>query len=148
LIIRIPYSQYNSLSEFSEHIVSDSITSDDGKVLSNLHGLAQLGVILEVFEKEGVEALVLKGFATALQIYADPFRRVMNDIDLLVRPRDYERAIRLVGGLDYKLTAKYTDVATLEPTRGKSVEIHTHPGHTYSTARKPNTTSQTVYGRV
>lgn len=44
----------------------------------------------------GIDTLLLKGGALAITVYDDPGARHMNDIDLMVRPAHFERAMQLL----------------------------------------------------
>jgi hypothetical protein len=57
-----------------------------------LHVEGQLRQILRAFEHEGIEVLLLKGPALAVQVYPHPATRPFADIDLLVRPEQYAKA--------------------------------------------------------
>ena len=52
--------------------------------------------LLELFAKQGISVLVIKGPALAAQGYADPSVRTYGDLDLLVRQRDIRRATELM----------------------------------------------------
>ena len=61
--------------------------------------------ILDRFDREGVEVIVLKGgsiFASNLSVFKDAF--VLFDLDLLVRPGDLQRATELLISDGYSLT--------------------------------------------
>ncbi len=65
--------------------------------------------ILDRFDREGVEVIVLKGgsiFASNLSVFKDAF--VLFDLDLLVRPGDMQRATELLISDGYSLTASQT----------------------------------------
>src|SRR5215472_1806583 len=53
---------------------------------------AELFRLLELFGKQGIPALVLKGPVLATQAYAHPSLRTYGDLDLLVRQSDIRRA--------------------------------------------------------
>ncbi len=67
--------------------------------------LRELARILEAFDAAGIETIVLKGAALAQTVYEDIGLRPMNDIDLLVRPEDVEKAVAIMRRLDYQLNA-------------------------------------------
>jgi len=63
--------------------------------------------ILDRFDREGVELIVLKGgsiFASSLSVFKDAF--VLFDLDLLVRPGDLQRATELLMSDGYSLTKR------------------------------------------
>ncbi|MEO7908823.1 MAG: nucleotidyltransferase family protein [Roseiflexaceae bacterium] len=68
-----------------------------------LHDLAE---ILFACEQEQIAAIPLKGSLLATHYYAEPGLRPMNDLDLLVRPADEQRMLRLLTRLGYQLIAR------------------------------------------
>jgi hypothetical protein len=62
----------------------------------------QLREIIRAFEHEGIEALVLKGPALAVQVYPHPATRPFADIDLLVRPDQYSKTKEALCQLGYR----------------------------------------------
>ena len=85
----------------------------------------ELARILDAFEKMGVEALVLKGAALAVSAYQDIGHRPMGDIDLLVRPRDLQRAWKIIENLNYHLLAANTEIV-LRNTDGPEIGVDLH----------------------
>ncbi|MFT3775551.1 MAG: nucleotidyltransferase family protein [Minicystis sp.] len=69
------------------------------------HVLARVGSLLAA---EGIPAMLVKGAALALTVYPDPAARPMQDIDLLVRRDDRDRAVAALmrGGLELR-TVEY-----------------------------------------
>jgi hypothetical protein len=63
---------------------------------------AELFRLLELFGKQGISALVIKGPVLAAQAYADPSVRTYGDLDLLVRQRDIRRATELMIASGYQ----------------------------------------------
>jgi hypothetical protein len=54
---------------------------------------------LEALESQGVDAIPFKGPALAISAYGDVAARTFSDVDILIRPRDFERAAAaLVAG--------------------------------------------------
>jgi hypothetical protein len=68
-----------------------------------LHDLAE---ILRACEQEQIAVMPLKGSLLATQYYAEPGLRPMNDLDLLVRPADEPRMLRLLARLRYQPLAR------------------------------------------
>lgn len=52
--------------------------------------------VLSRLQEAGIETLVLKGVALGSMVYPDPGTRPSSDIDVLIRPRDYDRAMDLI----------------------------------------------------
>jgi len=65
----------------------------------NLHMMHELGCILHAFNRRGLSVMLLKGAALNLTIYQHADLRPMSDVDLLVRPCDAQRALRLLHEL-------------------------------------------------
>jgi hypothetical protein len=59
--------------------------------------------LLDVFAGEGIAVVPLKGPALAEMLYADPVLRPFSDLDLLVRERDVEAALRVLTRDGYRL---------------------------------------------
>jgi acetolactate synthase regulatory subunit len=51
-----------------------------------------LETVVPVFEKAGIEVLAVKGIVTAYTLYAEPAERPLSDVDVRIRPEDFERA--------------------------------------------------------
>jgi hypothetical protein len=87
--------------------------SSPGVALKNFYRTQSLQSALQEWEVEhvfsrlrsaGIEPILLKGFATA-RLYAEPGLRPPGDIDLCVRPEEYEAAFKAVWGPGLKSTA-------------------------------------------
>ena len=63
---------------------------------------AELFRLLELFDKQGISTLVIKGPALAAQAYADPSVRNYGDLDLLVRQHEIRRATDLMIASGYE----------------------------------------------
>src|SRR6476659_7146410 len=68
--------------------------------------LQDLAEILRACEQEQIAVVPLKGSLLATLYYAEPGLRPMNDLDLLVRPADEQRMLRLLARLRYQLIAR------------------------------------------
>ncbi len=66
----------------------------------NLFLLEELRVILEEFDRAGIEAMVVKGHALAR--HTQGLTRVFGDLDILVAPNDILQADRVLAGLGYR----------------------------------------------
>lgn len=66
------------------------------------HAERQITEILQAFQEEGVQALVLRGPALARSVYPDPALRPSSDLDLLVEPEQVVQARRILEKLDYQ----------------------------------------------
>ena len=65
-----------------------------GRVYQRLH---------EALEAAGIDHLVLKGPHLASMYYERPWQRGYNDIDLLVRPADFEASIKVLVQADFSI---------------------------------------------
>ena len=63
---------------------------------------AELFRLLELFGKQGISSLAIKGPVLAREAYADPSARAYGDLDLLVRQRDIRRATELMIASGYE----------------------------------------------
>lgn len=54
-----------------------------------------LRTVVEALERSGVPSLPVKGVLLVHQLYEDPVERRFLDVDLLIRPRDFFRALRI-----------------------------------------------------
>jgi hypothetical protein len=72
-------------------------------LLRNRQLAAELAGVVGTLRREGIEAIVVKGGALAPTVYADPAQRPMNDLDLLVRPEDTDRAGAVLRSLGFAL---------------------------------------------
>jgi hypothetical protein len=63
-----------------------------------IHALRE---IVDAFEAAGIETILLKGPALAVEYYAEPAGRPYTDLDVVVRRRQRERAIAVLARLGY-----------------------------------------------
>lgn len=69
----------------------------------NSFHIDQLALALNALADGGVGVIVLKGAHLAPLVYEDPALRPFADIDLLIRPRDVDRALALLAEAGYDL---------------------------------------------
>jgi hypothetical protein len=67
----------------------------------NMRLYAELRRVLEAFQHEGIEAIVLKGAALAETVYGDIGLRSMGDMDILVKKDNLPRAEKIMMNLGY-----------------------------------------------
>jgi len=92
--------------------------------LKNQQNMSVQGKIIKKLLENGITCAVIKGTSVSVN-YKEPIVRTLGDIDILVRPSDYDMAIKLVCGNDckdessedHKFHFKYT-------IDGVAVEIH------------------------
>ncbi|HEX5734934.1 MAG TPA: nucleotidyltransferase family protein [Blastocatellia bacterium] len=75
----------------------------------NLFLTARLLEILDLFERNGIQAIPYKGPVLAASVYGNLSLREFCDLDILVRRREVERASRLLPSLGYRLDLELTD---------------------------------------
>jgi len=63
-----------------------------------------LAAVLKSLAQEGIEVILLKGAALAVELYGNAAFRPMVDLDLLVRPDELPRARRVLDELGYHLS--------------------------------------------
>jgi hypothetical protein len=63
--------------------------------------LARLHAIADIFAERGISWLSLKGTPQAARLYGDPSLRPSSDIDILVSPRDFVRAVTALAENGY-----------------------------------------------
>jgi hypothetical protein len=105
---------YHKLSEYPSELPEDFLTALRSGFESNARQalfLTQLlGNVLDVFERQGIEALPLKGPVLAQTLYGNVALRQFSDLDLLVRPDHVKRAklaLQSIGFLpNIQLTAR------------------------------------------
>lgn len=100
---------------------------------ANQLAVRRIAAVLERLEAAAVPALVLKGFALAPLAYGDLGARPMEDVDLLVPPRQIERAVACLEtlGLRNELGRRRPDgllanEVELIDADGNSVELHAY----------------------
>jgi hypothetical protein len=81
---------------------------------------AEIGLALD---RQGIRAILLKGFPLAEGLYPVPACRPMEDIDLLVRPEERERASHLLVALGYTDTSFGVEDFR-RPGSGLVVDLH------------------------
>jgi Uncharacterised nucleotidyltransferase len=96
---------YDSLSPFKDPALANEMRLLEQRYRTNLHkalfitrGLVR---ILDHLEALSIEVIPYKGVALSESIYGDIGLRQTGDIDLLIRPGDWERVKEAVGELGY-----------------------------------------------
>ena len=102
-----------------------------------LRTLAQLAAyrsVLDAMRQRGLPCVVLKGVDLSQRLYPEPGLRPFEDLDLLIRGRDVEPAIRTLRDLGYHLPSHqappfmlrrfHFHVALHHPKHGTLIELH------------------------
>lgn len=74
----------------------------------------ELTRVLASFEREGIDAIPYKGPALSVAAYGDPSLRQFVDLDILVRPRDVDRATELLADSGFEPHFKLRDARERE----------------------------------
>ncbi len=93
----------------------------------NLLLSAELVRLVGCFRRAGIRVLAFKGVIAAVQFYGDLAERPSGDLDLLVRPRDYTRAVDALVEAGYDLGVEYPTSlqrAFSNPQKGTDVDLH------------------------
>jgi len=113
----------------------------------NLLLTMRLAEILDVFGRNGVEAIVLKGPALAVAAYGSIGMRQFDDLDILIRPRDYACVKSLMPGLGFRPKKELTpaqeaihlgrhhDFGYKDTQKGIYIEIHIRLTETFHRVR-------------
>ncbi len=116
----------------------EAFKADAQRIVASSLGLSQeLVSIAQHFVGAGVDALAFKGPAQAVQAYGDLGFRPFSDLDLLVRWRDVEDALRVLEDQGYILPEPMPSLAHMRahwyhvpchhPAKEVLVEVHWHP---------------------
>jgi Uncharacterised nucleotidyltransferase len=93
----------------------------------------ELVTVLDLLATAGVACRVLKGSAVAHLDYPDPALRSFNDLDVLVRGRDIDRAAAVLTGAGFRRTLaqprpgfdrRFDKGMTLVPAAGYELDLH------------------------
>lgn len=81
--------------------------------------------LLDLLEKNGIPAVVLKGSAAAVY-YPDPGLRKSGDVDLLVLPEDFKRTFELIKSEGYEISDRYygRHIIFTDTSSGTCFELH------------------------
>ncbi|MEW6075883.1 MAG: nucleotidyltransferase family protein [Candidatus Omnitrophota bacterium] len=98
------------LSKAKELGITEKIPLDILKEFENINGLQLVSdtrkrhLLLEVlnaFNASGIRALLSKGIHLGSEVYEDSYQRWMGDIDIMVEPKDWVRARRILGDIGF-----------------------------------------------
>jgi Uncharacterised nucleotidyltransferase len=137
----LPLLSWNLLNHFSEQLppaVKDGLHQELlVHTQRNLFLTQKVGELVRMFRKIEVEALPFKGPMLALQAYGNPALRKYGDLDILVRPRDFGRAVVALEANGYKpvttvswlnktnwFISRKKDVYFVHPNQAVNLELH------------------------
>lgn len=96
---------YQRLSAFSSNLPAEMLlllrSRFERNARQSLFLTQLLARVLDVFHRQGIEALVLKGPALAQMLYGDVALRQFSDIDLLIRPQAVAAAKQALNQLGF-----------------------------------------------
>ena len=102
-------------------------------VAQNLIALDTLEKLEHALDSERIEAMTLKGASLLEHIYPSVGMRPMSDLDLMVRPEQYEQFIHLLYGLGYEQDSMIPHYLH----KGKSIiDVHIHALNTDRITRR------------
>lgn len=84
----------------TEKIRNEILADFEGQIMKDTNENVEFASILEKFEKENIQTLVVKGFLMK-EVYPQSFMRQMCDIDLLVSGSHFRKAMQLLEELGY-----------------------------------------------
>lgn len=93
----------------------------------------ELGSLVDLLDAHDVDHRVLKGVAVARLDHADPVLRSFVDLDVLVRGRDVDRAVAVLGAAGFVRTLaeprkgfdrRFDKGMTLRPSAGYELDLH------------------------
>jgi len=103
----VPLLYYSFQKVSSDLIPSDVIKKLQQKytitLAKNILAVKELKSVLKSFLESGIEVILLKGVALADTVYPDIALRPFNDVDILVRKEDINKARLKLSQLGYKL---------------------------------------------
>lgn len=106
--------------QIAMRLISASVSTEHRNQQIN----AKITQLIPEFVKAGVPVVVVKGQAIA-QCYKNPFSRMPGDIDLIVKPEDYERAKAIIRNLSGEEGTDDSGVKHFAATVGDiEVEVH------------------------
>jgi len=98
-----------------------------GNVARNLNFVAALQSLEKALAQEALEVMTLKGASLMAHVYPNIGLRPMEDLDLMVRPVDHQRLVRILIELGYQQNKRRTSSFV----KGKTVlDIHCNPLNT------------------
>ena len=74
---------------------------------SNIMRLNAASEIFQIFQKENILAIPVKGISLIETVYQNPGVRPMTDIDLIIRPEDIHNTKKVLERIGYQLTNSY-----------------------------------------
>ncbi len=122
-------------SPIPAEVLDELKTSYYRALASNMALYYELNHILELFNRTGLDLILLKGAALAKTVYRSAALRPMTDIDILVKKHDVPHAERLLDELGYKFRGtrapdwyrkNYYHLAYVNREKKFPVEVHWH----------------------
>ncbi len=128
------HPQLKAAIDSSRIVVSPRLAEalDEANMSLATRRLSLEGLVVHVSETlsgGGIEALILKGIATGRLDHPDPARRHTTDVDILVRPGDFERAIEALAdaGFTHRNVFNLLDKGQSWASAAGVVDVHTRP---------------------
>ncbi len=121
--------------ELPEEVWQEWVKLQQRRTVTALRGEEQLRQLLQALQQAGVAVMPLKGAWLAEHLYDDIVERQMGDIDLLIRPAEFERVQQAVVAAGYQLQDNTTPgswskgTACRHPGWQRSVELQWSLSH-------------------
>ncbi len=137
----LPLVSWNLLNNFAESLppeiedeLSGYLNDHTGK---NLHATLKLLETVKILEEAGISILPFKGTTLAKRAYNNLALRQYVDLDVLVKPKDFDRTIEILSDSGYKIIGdpnnlrrkslfinRKKDVGLLSPDESVTFELH------------------------
>jgi hypothetical protein len=114
------------LVETPPAVLEDLRTLAMRSAAQSLHIVAELRVVLETLQRQGVAVIVLKGAHLGQLVYGSFALRTMCDLDVLVRREDLDRAAAALAGAGY--TPQYDGVEAVDYLHHHHLRPMARPG--------------------
>jgi hypothetical protein len=90
-------------SRLKPNVQKALVTENNNAVVSEMIKREQLNRIVQLFNKKGVPIILLKGIAFGYSLYSTSSPRISNDIDILVKAKDWEIAKEILCSIMHPL---------------------------------------------
>lgn len=137
----LPLVCHNLLRNFSSDLTPDSREAAEGfcrqHAMRNVSMTGKLVEIIRIFDTAGIPAVPFKGPTLSMRVYKSIALRQFIDLDILVMPKHFDRAVRLLLDSGYELHSagaasmrgafrinRRKDVSLVHPDDNIRVELH------------------------
>jgi len=96
------FETHHLLRKLPTHVQEMIDTIREKHYAQYLKAIKSFEILNEAFKKENIPVIFFKGILFSSQYYNHPCSRPFYDIDLLVRPKDFDKALEIVSHCHYK----------------------------------------------